>query len=135
MSILFTGMESHSTILDKGNYRRLLAMFFLICFSAHLGSHMAICANHVPDAERSVSMSRGGHDDHCKIRVLCSESRREGKQLPAPGHDVSQHNLLLDVSPQLLYPEGAREGERIDHSPGFALSRPPDPHFHPPQTS
>ena len=133
-SILVTRMGSHFINSVKGNRRRLVAAFFLVCFFAHAGSHVVICASHSV-GESSFSYSDRGHDDPCRTLVLCSDSRREGKQLRGSGHDMSQYNVLFDLSPQLSPPVELLESERIAHSAGVAVSRPPDPHFHPPQTS
>jgi hypothetical protein len=122
------------TLVKKENKRRLLAALFLICFLAELGSHAVIFASHVPIDERSISSNEQGHDDLCKYLVLCSDSRRD-KQAPAFGHDPSQHNLLLDVSSQLVPRIGALDDPLIPFPTAALASRPPDPHFRPPQTS
>ncbi len=85
--------------------------------------------------EQSISSYEGDHDDLCKSLVLCSDSGRRDKQVPKLGHDASQHNALFDASSGLLPQIDIHKDPRIPFSNGFGVARPPDPHFHPPQTS
>ena len=118
--------------VHKETKRRLLAALFLICFFAEVGSHVVICAAHSPGVERSFSSSDRGHDDPCRSLVLCSDSRRGGKQGPTLGHDASQHNPLFDVRCSFLPPVEWREKTTMNFSARF-LRRARRPHFHPPQ--
>lgn len=123
------------TLANKENKRRLLAALFLVFFLAEMGSHVVICANHPSLDEQSISSYEGNHDDPCKTLVLCGDSGRRDKQVPKMAHDASQHNALFDASSRLLPELDIHRDPRIPFSTGLGVSRPPDPLFHPPQTS
>jgi len=115
--------------------RQILAGFFIFVFIAEIGSHVAICSDHSPVDETSVTMTEGEHDDPCKTLVTCSDSNRNDHQTQNLRHDASQHNALYDRGLDFLAAIEINNGEEIPPLTGHAIFRPPSPPFQPPQIS
>ena len=124
-----------STLRKKQTRRSLLAALFLIVFLAEAGSHAMICSNHSSSSETFVSSSDSGHDDPCKSLVLCSDNKRNERQLPGFSHDSMQHNAMFDRGADLDDQFDLLGDTRIPFATGYTLFRPPTPPFHPPELS
>lgn len=96
------------------------------------GSHSIIHINTSSNADLVVTSGEAPHDDPCKTLVVCNNGRRE-QRVPPVGHDlipVYSLNEGFDGITPMIACDG---GLSLPLSTASALSRPPDPHFHPPQ--
>ncbi len=122
----------HPALVRKDRRRRLLSALFVIVFVAEFGSHAIIYASHTGGDARSFSSSEGGHEDPCQTLVLC-RSQRKDQQLPAFGHDSSQHNALFDPLRNLEPLIDSLKDAKISRTNAHCLFRPPNPPFQPPK--
>ena len=126
----------YQTLIKKDTLRRIFAAAFLIVLLAEWGSHAVVNASPIQADERtSATAHQSGHDDPCQTLVLCSDSKRKDQQMPNLGHDACQHNALLDRLAGFHQLVALSTEPSIPFSNAKALSRPPDPAFHPPQIS
>ena len=121
-----------SSILKKNNFRHLLAVLFLFLLVAEWGSHAMMCCGDQHTDEFSISSTDYGHDDPCQTLVICQESRGHDP-LMSHGHEMCQHNGLLDTF-KSFHPLVFYTGEpKITFSWADRLFRPPSSPFHPPK--
>lgn len=98
------------------------------------GSHSIIHINSSSTGDLVVTSGEAPHDDPCKTLVVCQNGRRE-QQVPPVGHDLIPAYSLSGVVDGILPPAMADDERPLPFHIASTLSRPPDPHFHPPETA
>lgn len=116
------------------SFRRFFAAAFLIVLLAEWGSHSVAFTHSYSGELHAVQCEEGAHEDLCKTLIRCSDGPRQEQPVPASGHDLSQSNPLLDYFAHAR-PFVIHKDPRIPRSRIRGLSRPVDPHFHPPELS
>lgn len=125
------GVHGSGTWLRKIS-RRVVAAAFLVFMLAEWGSHTVVHIN--SSGSGSVVAASGSHrDDPCDTHIHCCDSRRHDRQLPGISHDLMPIVSLSDAFTDVLRLVRADEERPLPHYMAAASTRPPDPHFRPPE--
>jgi len=118
---------------NKELARYIVAAAFLFFLLAEWSAHAIVHINNVRAAAIAVTV-RPEHPDHHGSLVLCNDSGRNDQQLPNVAHDLSPAASMpcgiLDIATAATDDLVPTPSQRAG-----ALSRPPDPHFRPPETA
>ena len=125
-------MEIRAADSKRVLVRRIVAAAFLFFMLLEWGSHTMVHINSSTAGAVAVSAADEHGDDPCRSLVLCSDSRRRDQQVPNIGHDLIPTANLAAASIGIT-PIAAADGPPSPIHTASGLSRPPDPHFHPPQ--
>lgn len=111
--------------------RYVVAAAFLFFLLAEWGSHAMVHINN--STSRAVAVSAGlEHSDNHGSLILCNDDGRRDEQVPNVGHDLTPTvrltELLISLAPQVA----ERSPLPLSHT-ALGLTRPPEPHFHPPE--
>ncbi|MBP9664171.1 MAG: hypothetical protein KBD94_06080 [Pyrinomonadaceae bacterium] len=112
--------------------RRFVAAAFLLFLLAEWGSHTAVHINNSTVRAAAVSAAEDHREDPCRSLVLCSDSRRRDRQTLNVAHDLMPPVTLAGASAEIALLSATDRQVQPFHT-ADGLTRPPDPHFRPPQ--
>lgn len=109
-----------------------MAAAFLLFLLAEWGSHTAVHINNSTVNSAAVSAAEEPRDDPCRSVVVCGDSRGRDQRMANVAHDLMPPVTLAGVFVEVAL-LSATDRQALPYHTADGLTRPPDPHFRPPQ--
>jgi hypothetical protein len=127
--------KADQTTLLRRNFRRIIAVAFLVFLLAEWGSHSLTFSHSSSNESSAVHAQHGPHEDLCKTLIRCPDGPRQELPPPNAGHVIAQQRSPFAGSYDTDRERRAKEYVRSHRAKINALFRTAPPPFHPPELS